>query len=428
MDNPLRQFVAERRTAKLSTAAPDSIAEIESRFRFENWVSSAAKRAAGQNVASHIGPLSHPNAKIAPFVAEPSPSPDGYVRSGNVKVPWDSFGDASSLDSLAFMKIKLSDQRTVLDHLRDGSNEIRQLFDFANDELYELLRGQFLQVFVNSKPYPVTCPEIKQVYFPLPDGDYHLLSLVSSSGLLKENRLRLQELEWGDAAKAARTLEKEDKKANASGEPPSSTEMPIDACYQIFPGRGSMKLGGANAQNISSFNAECKGVWPLFASYREKPEEYQRLPGADYFRNLRWDSYSHCIFSKLHKIFREPGPGNFELRENRKQWLEELWLWASSFALELQARPGGWSGDKGNRLPIHQKLWLDDGNRQLAADDKGWRVEVASDFAGWVLANYRKINSGGLDAVPLGVFEKTEFRNEVAEMPFSGEEWRVWVR
>lgn len=206
MNNPLRQFVDQRRDAKLSKAKPDAVAKIESDFRFDNWVQTAAERASQVNVASHIGPISHPDAKIAPFIADATASSDGYVRSGNGAFPWDAFGNAAALDTLAFVKIELSDCRTALEHLREGSDEIRQLFAFADDTSYETLRSQFLQMFSNTKPYPVTCPEIKQVYFPLPDGGYHLLSLVSSPGLMRVNRLRLQEREWGDAARAAREL------------------------------------------------------------------------------------------------------------------------------------------------------------------------------------------------------------------------------
>ncbi|TWU62085.1 CRISPR-associated protein Csy1 [Crateriforma conspicua] len=428
MTNPLRQFVKERRDAKLAKAKPDAVAEIESDFRFENWVQSAAKRASQLNVASHIGTISHPDAKIAPFVAEPSNAPDGYVRSGNVSIPWDAFGNAAALDALGFMKIELSDHRTALEHLREGTDEIRELFDYADDEAYETIRNQFLQMFANSKPYPVTCSEIKQVYFPLTDGDYHLLSLVSSSGLMRENRLRLQEREWGDDAKAARELERADRTAIAAGKSPLIEGMPANASYQTIPNRGSIKLGGANAQNVSSFNAECRGVWPLFASYREASRSYQRLAKRDYFRDLRWDGYCRDIFRKLHDIFRKPEPGNSELREARKQHLEELWLWASSFALELQALPGGWSNNKENRLPMHQKLWLDAANAQLANENKGWRQEVASDFAAWTLTTYKKMNWGDQGPVPLGIVEDTEFRNEVTELPFHAQEWQRWER
>ncbi|EMI19651.1 CRISPR-associated Csy1 family protein [Rhodopirellula maiorica SM1] len=418
----------ERRDAKLAKAKPEAVAKIESDFRFDNWVQSAAMRASQLNVASHIGPISHPDAKIAPFVAEPTPAPDGYVRSGNVSTPWDAFGNAAALDTLAFMKIELSDNRTALQHLREGTSQIRRLFDFADDETYETIRNQFLQMFANSKPYPVTCSEIKQIYFPLPEGGYHLLSLVSSSGLMRENRLRLQERQWGEKAKAARELEKEDRAAIASGRSPQVEGVPAEVIYQSIPGRGSIKLGGANAQNVSSFNAECRGVWPLFASYRETTSIYQRLAKSDYFRNLRWDTYCRSIFVKLDNIFRKSNPGNSELREARIRRLEELWLWASSFALELQSLPGGWSNNDDNRLPMHQKLWLDAANGDLASDNSGWRHEVAGEFAAWTLAAYRKMNWGDQGSVPLGVVENTEFRNEVAELPFNAQEWQTWER
>lgn len=433
MSNPLRQFVDERRDAKLAKASGDAVTAIEAEFRFELWVQSAAQRATQINVASHIGPISHPDAKIAPFVAEPPAALDGYLRSGNLECPLDAFGNAAVLDTLAFVKVKLSDGRITLEHLRDGTNEVRKYFDFADDEGYELIRQQFLLMYENSKPYPITCSEIKQVYFPLPQGGYHLLSLVSSSGLMRENRLRMQEREWGDSARESRELEKSDKvfggKVTVVTGEAADTKVTADGVgYQSFPDRSSIKLGGANAQNVSSFNAECKGVWPLFASYRPTPRAHQRLPKRDYFGSLRWDAYCREIFLKLHTIFVEPEPGNLELRDRRKQWFEELWLWASTHALGLQTLAGNWSTADDNHLPKHQKLWLDQGLRSLTNGDKGWRQEVAGDFASWAMASYRRMNWGDQDPVPLGSVEYIEFRSEVADMPFFAREWQTWER
>ncbi|MCD0461980.1 type I-F CRISPR-associated protein Csy1 [Roseiconus lacunae] len=427
MRNPLRQFVDERREAKLAKAKPDAVAKIESDFQFDNWVQSAADRASQVNVATHIGTLTHPDAKIAPFIANCEAAEDGYVRTGNVQVDWDAFGNAAALDTLAFLRVELSDSRPALEHLREGTAEVRQLFDFADDRAYERLRGQFLQILANSKPYPITCSEIKQVYFPLPDGGYHLLSLVSSTGLMRENRIRLQHNEWGEDAKTARELQKQDRKQARESQPLSEPDQ-SQIHYQTIPERGSIKLGGANAQNISSMNAECKGVWPLFASYRTTPSEYQQLPKRDYFRSLRWDSYSRVIFNELHQIFWQPSPGNLEQRESRKRWLEELWLWASGFALQLQRIPGNWSTDKTNQLPSHQKVWLDVAQQVKHKKEKSWRRDVANDFSHWVLNTYKKMNWGDRGPQVLAALELSEFRSEVSELPFNAREWQSWER
>lgn len=434
MTNPLQQFVAERREAKLSKAKPDDIEKIQSDYRFDNWVQTAADRAGQINVASHVGTITHPDAKIAPFVAETTASIDGYLRSGNINASLDAFGNAAALDTLAFVKVQLADQRTVLEHFREGTELVRKCFDFADDELYESIRLRFLQMLANSKPYPVTCGELKQVYFPIGDDQYHLLSLVSSSGMMRDNRLRLQEMRWGDAAKAAREIEKEDIKAKtnqktAKQDTADQDDVPADASYRTMPGLASIKLGGANAQNISSLNAECKGVWELMPSVPVIRRDYQRLPKVDYFkRSLRWDQYAKFIFAKLDRIFRKPEPGNYDLRQERKDRIEELWLWASSFAFELQSLGGGWSDHESNRLPKHQKRWLDAKFSDEMTADRSWRQEVAADFARWTLTSYRDMDWGTNQSVPLGPIEQNEFKNEVAEMPFNKQEWQTWDR
>lgn len=427
MNHPLRDYVAAKRDDKLANARTDDAkADIQSAYSFEKWTQSAADRAAQISVASHIGPISHPDAKIAPFVAEPSASVDGYLRAGNVKVPWDAFGNAAALDTLGFVKIILADGRTTLEHLREGSQTVRELFDFADDDLYESIRERFLQMFANSKPYPVTSSEIKQVYFPLPTGDYHLLSIVSSSGLMRENRLRLQAMESSDEAKAARKQHRDEHKKTTATD--VSSDIASIGFYRNIPGRASIKLGGANAQNVSSFNAECRGVWPLFASMRTTDTKYQRLPRRDYFQfDLRWDETCRTIFDRLHKIFLLPDSvNNHDLRELRKRRLEELWLWVCSNAFEYQALPGGWSNDPSNRLPLHQKLWLDSGKRDDESEGHEWRDSIADDFSAWVLKSYKKMGWGKQEPVSLETIERTEFRIEVSQLPMTAKEWQSW--
>jgi CRISPR-associated protein Csy1 len=427
MNHPLREYVAAKRNDKLAKAKTDDAkAEIELAYLFEQWTQSAADRAGQISVASHLGPISHPDAKIAPFVAEPSASVDGYLRAGNVNVPWDAFGNAAALDTLGFVKTVLADGRTTLEHFHEGTQMVRDLFDFADDDLYESIRQRFLQMFENTKPYPVTSSEIKQVYFPLPDGDYHLLSIVSSSGLMRENRLRLQAMESSDEAKASRKLHREEQKKTPSAKSSSDTEA--SGFYRNIPGRASIKLGGANAQNVSSFNAECRGVWPLFTSMRTTDARYQRVPRRDYFEfGLRWDDSCRKTFASLHKIFLLPDwKSNHDLRELRKRRLEELWLWVCSTAFEYQSLPGGWSDDPSNRLPLHQKLWLDSGRREAAPKDHAWRDPIASDFAAWTLKSYKRMGWGKQEPVSLETVERTQFRIEVADLPMTAKEWQTW--
>ncbi len=414
MINPLIAFVEERKLARVKkTKGFDAIAKLHGEYEFLTWVESAADRAGQLNVASHPGSFSHPDAKISPLLSGGSPRQvDGYVRSGNVDVIPDAFGNAAALDVLAFLKLVLDDGRTVLDHLTEGTPGLQHLLG-VDDVRYQSIRERFLRVLENSGDLPMTREEVKQVYFPLPNDQYHLLSLVAPSGLMREHRIRIAEAERGESAKEAREAH--------------TKKVVSEHHYERFPKKTDWKLGGANPQNVSTFNAECRGSWPLLACLPpELRTDYLPRPKSDYFDDqLRWDGYWRKLFGLLDEMFRMDR-NNIDIRERRKDLVERLWTWASASAMPLQSLPGGWTNDQKSKLPMHQKVWLDAAHAEQRGSDDRWRSLVANDFAVWLMRSYEKMQLEGQPPVPLGVVERVQFRDEVAQMPFDAQEWQRW--
>ena len=117
------------------------------------------------DLATHVGKFSHPHAKNkVKVVARPKGHDDGFLRSGNVKnVPDDFMGNANR------------------------SKKYAALFDMKGD--YSTINPSL------SVPKPTDSDEkIKQVYFPVGDDNYHLLSVVTPSGIVYKLKKRLTEI------------------------------------------------------------------------------------------------------------------------------------------------------------------------------------------------------------------------------------------
>ncbi|MBW5406037.1 type I-F CRISPR-associated protein Csy1 [Morganella morganii] len=164
-----------------------------------HWLSDAAKRAKQLSLTTHPLAFTHPCARknrygkvsTVPAMAGVKKKNDGFLRSGNVKVQPDAEGNAAALEIYTFLMLKMQDGKTLLAHLCEESELAKKILGKKD---YRTLRTGFLQVLTGTKT-TVTSPKIKQVFFPVPaDGcitGYHLLSVLTPSGLLSELLHRL---------------------------------------------------------------------------------------------------------------------------------------------------------------------------------------------------------------------------------------------
>lgn len=200
------------------------------------WLSDAAGRAKQLSLTTHPFAFTHPCArrnrygKAGAVLAAVKKKNDGFLRSGNVAVPPDAEGNAPALEIYMFLMLKMQDGKTLLTHLCEESETAKKILGSEN---YRELRAGFLQIF-SGEEIPVTNSKIKQVFFPVPDKecnpDYHLLSVLTPSGLLFELYRRL-----GKSA--------------------------------IFPGHlVVIHIGGSKPQNISALNMKNKGKACLLLS------------------------------------------------------------------------------------------------------------------------------------------------------------------
>ena len=93
--------------------------EADNKFDFKTWVLSAASRARHFSIVTHNCKYGHSLAKTTSVYYKPErdKSHHGLLISGLVDVEEDAYGSAGSMDVYGFLKMILSDGRTLLEHL-----------------------------------------------------------------------------------------------------------------------------------------------------------------------------------------------------------------------------------------------------------------------------------------------------------------------
>ncbi|MCV5647171.1 type I-F CRISPR-associated protein Csy1, partial [Escherichia coli] len=93
-----------------------------------------------------------------------------------------ALGNAAALDVYKFLSLEMADRRSLLTHIEQGSELAQGLLTQPNTD-YQTLREGFLKM-IDTDQEAISSSKVKQVYFPVAEGEYHLLSLLTHSGHL----------------------------------------------------------------------------------------------------------------------------------------------------------------------------------------------------------------------------------------------------
>jgi CRISPR-associated protein Csy1 len=312
-----------------------------------------------------------------------------------VQAEFDVFGNAAALDVFKFLSLRLTDGQTVLAHLEQDSDTIKAQFNLPSSPFIELQQDLLAikQVSTTAK----TSDKLKQVYFPV-DDDYHLLSILTPSGLMFKLKERINTLRFSEEAKLAREHRRNQQ----------HHEQGFDELYNLTV----IGFGGTKPQNISVLNNQNGGTAYLLSSMPPPltPRGLQ-IPKTDFFNDSLYYKNYQDSFKALHKLL-QTDYNNINIREGRdnllhfiikqaldEQVMEKLW--------QLRQLKAGWS-DK-TALAQQQKIWLDARYSEQRETDDDWLNKILSDFARWIRFAYRKA-IGEAQAIPLGDIELAHFK------------------
>ena len=261
--------------------------QADDRFSLKEWLPDAAKRVSQLSMVSHPSKFSHPSAKTSSVIAQVKSAQDGYLRSGNVHYPLDVFGNAAAMDVYKFLSLNLAEDYTVLTGFEHDHEDLKSLIEKSSLN-FTSLKQAFL-VIKNDDTSSKTDHLVKQVYFPIADTEYHLLSILTPSGLIARLKLAIDQLRFSEATKEA----KEKRKKN---------EHDAIGYADIFD-LTVTAYGGTQPQNVSVLNSQNAGRAYLLSSCPPILEKRTvRLPSIDFFAQCLYRKNYQDSFLQLHKF------------------------------------------------------------------------------------------------------------------------------
>lgn len=375
---------AEKRLSTTESGAlatdPDLLekrAQIKAEHQVEGWLTKAAARAAQITFATHPVKFTHSDAKGSSIYAAYASDLGAalpYLSTACLREPAiDVDGNAAALDVAGLLQVE-SNGVSLLAQIADG--DVSSLAPLAKNP--EQLHGwqSGLERAVIQKA-PSTHTLSKQVFFPVANSDYHLISPLFSSSLAQALFERINSSRFSDEAKALRELRR--KKQH-------STEATVE-----FRNLAIKKFGGTNTQNVSQLNNRRGGRTYLLSCQPPTWTAQAKPPATHYSFWKEYDRRAWRAANQL-RLFLERSlthSNTIQIRTERETRVDQLIEILIQYAAEIQTAgfTPGWSTTTNLRLSEQRwldPLWLDQKalEAQTAVDD--WRSEIAGLFAFWL--------------------------------------------
>jgi CRISPR-associated protein Csy1 len=374
LDEVIKNFLLERKAVKLKGVSDsEQIQKLEETFHPENWLPDAAKRAGQLSLVSHPSKFTHPSAKTSSIIFEAKSAANGFLCSENVHVELDVFGNAAALDVYKFLSLTLNEGKTVLTHLEENTDYIQQQFKLSSISFDEL-RDNFLAIKQDKSSKIRTSGQVKQVYFPV-ENNYHLLSVLTPSGLMFALKEKIQNIRFSEQTKLAREAERNN----------AFDEQGFDELYDLTV----IGFGGTKPQNISVLNNKFHGEAYLLPSIPPsfKIRNFQ-IPTTDFFKNSVYPSLYKDSFEAFHRLLIAKH-NNINIRDGRDNIIEFVVDGIIERSWQLRQLDANWS-EKTN-LPMYQKIWLDNAFLEERENTDDWLNHVIKELAHWFFDSYKKV-------------------------------------
>lgn len=343
--------------------------------------------------ATHIGRFTHPGSNVS-INDTKSGACKGYVTNASVQSEPDVATSANYLATAKLLMKKMEDGRNVYQHVKEDADFLKRELGGMNIDCDEI-RKNILAIETDYTPQ-ATNERLKQVYFPVHDDDYHLLTVMPPSCVIVELRQRIRQME-----EQARKVRKNEIKANEYRE-----------IYDI----AVTAIGGTKPQNISMLNNSIGGKLYLLPSFPPMLQNRDVIePHVDFFaQTLRLKSFEE-LFEKIHAIYIETR-NNMEIRSTIRGLEYQVMDMVMLSVFALRNLQPGWSNGENNELPEAQRIWLDNECAARRIQETEWQGEIAETFARWFENTYKSVvEKKHKTAISLGKGELTALEHEMLD-------------
>lgn len=332
------------------------------------------------HLASHVGKFTNPDIKTT--VCSHSKKVAGYVTTGGSICSLDILTPAQYLGSASLLLSPVTPDKNVLEAVITRDKELEKELELLSLPI-EKLQKKVQEMLEDSQKEPeATDTHLRQVYFPIAEGEYHLLSVIPSSCLALEMYQRIRAIN-------GHKIDCCNKKSENYGKP----------CEEVT-GLTMIGFGGTKPLNISALNSRCGGKTYLLSSLPPSlPARKIRLPKSDFFRESIWYKQQSSALYRLHAYMKQDR-NTIEIRQAIHDLVDEMISAVLFAAYQIRAEKIGWNEEESySQLPTAQKIWLDDAYAE-ERKETSWADDISSSFARWVIRSYEKLL--GEDAIKLG--------------------------
>lgn len=322
------------------------------------------------HLASHVGKFTNPDIKTT--VCSHSKKVAGYVTTGGSTCSLDILTPAQYLGSASLLLRPVTPDKNVLEAVITRDKELEKELELLSLPI-EKLQKKVQEMLEDSQKEPeATDTHLRQVYFPIAEGEYHLLSVMPSSCLALEMYQRIRAIN-------GHKINCYDKTSEDYGKP----------CEEVT-GLTMIGFGGSKPLNISALNSRNRGKAYLLSSLPPSLQEVKvRIPKSDFFKESIWYKSQKIKLYQLHAYMKSTR-NNLKVRRGIRALVHKIMDDVIFTAYQIRATGEGWSDDeKYANLPHAQKIWLDDIYKEKRKDND-WLQEIAGSFARWVIASYEK--------------------------------------
>ena len=332
------------------------------------------------HLASHVGKFTNPDIKTT--VCSHSKKVAGYVTTGGSTCSLDILTPAQYLGSASLLLSPVTPDKNVLEAVITRDKELEKELELLSLPIEKLQKKVQEMLEDRQKEPEATDTHLRQVYFPIAEGEYHLLSVMPSSCLALEMYQRIRAIN-------GHKIDCCNKKSENYGKP----------CEEVT-GLTMIGFGGSKPLNISALNSRCGGKTYLLSSLPPSlPARKIRLPKSDFFRESIWYKQQSSALYRLHAYMKQDR-NTIEIRQAIHDLVDEMISAVLFAAYQIRAEKIGWNEEEAySQLPTAQKIWLDDAYAE-ERKETSWADDISSSFARWVIRSYEKLL--GEDAIKLG--------------------------
>lgn len=407
----IAQFLTDRLQPKLEKVAEEDSeqrAALLAAYAPKYWIADAARRVAQIQQVTHAIKYTHPDARGSSLYTAGNPyAADAEVGTHTLgeQLAADVVGNAAALDVYKFLNLRIG-ERSIFDLA--VADEPLLASAFSEDVIEARRWMQSFARLTESKGQLASHKLAKQVYWPLGNGTYHLLSPLFPTSLAHAawNKIR-------DDNESAWNV----RKAKKTGE-----IIPIP--FSDYPNLLIQKFGGDNPQNISQLNTNRGSKNNLLPSLPPNwqspairpPTTVNSVFDRIFSRRKRVRELLDILRAFLESVVKE---NNFRIRNKRAELTaylcDEALLYAAELreAVETGQLAAGWTQDEACKLNRAEQCWLDplrcnidpDFAREYQRDE--WPNEICRRFGNWLNARLTT------ERLPMGAIEAEHWRSEL---------------